>query len=145
MQSVWEHPLSLQHEPDPNLIPRGQVLQGLSAGSAFDVTVTTESTLLGRQSSVHGQSLSRVVEAVPPLLSQVRLRPPDATTTELLLEYEVLETAGQMYYALSEASAITEGGKVIQWPAKALDITDGASFHDCTPFYTRKRSIQVIS
>lgn len=77
------------------------------------MTVTTESTLLGRQSSVHGKPLSRVVEAVPPLLSQVRLRPPDATTTELLLEYEVLETAGQMYYALSEAAAIPESAKVM--------------------------------
>lgn len=62
---------------------------------------------------MHGKFSSRVVEAVPPLLSQVRLRPPDATTTELLLEYEVLETAGQMYYALSEAAATLAGGKVM--------------------------------
>ena len=74
--------------------------------------------------------MSRVVEAVPPLLSQVQLRPPDATTTELLLEYEVLETPGRMYFAISEAAAMPESGKVMKmtcgWPA--MTSQDSVSF-----------------
>lgn len=38
--------------------------------------------------------------------------PPDATPTELLLEYEVLGTPGTLHYALAEADAAAQGGKV---------------------------------
>lgn len=55
---------------------------------------------------------SRVVEAVPPVLARVRVSPPDATTSELLLEYEVTGTAGRMYYALSEVQPAAKAGKV---------------------------------
>lgn len=63
---------------------------------------------------MYGEAQARVIEAVPPLLAWVRLAPPDATTTELLLEYEVLQTTGRMYYALCEAEAADKGGKVTQ-------------------------------
>lgn len=53
-----------------------------------------------------------MVEAVPPILTRVRASPLDATTTEVLLEYEVVGTVGRMYYALTEAEAAATGGKV---------------------------------
>lgn len=55
-----------------------------------------------------------MVGAVPPILARVRASPVDATTTELLVGYEVLGTAGKMYYALSESEAAAKGGKVTQ-------------------------------
>lgn len=72
----------------------------------------TESTLTGSRSSVYGESTFRVVEAVPPTISRLRLSPLDATTTELLLEHEVLGTAGRMHYAVLEVQAATMSGKV---------------------------------
>lgn len=89
-----------------------QELNNLAAGSAFDVAAHTEALLLGRRSEVYGVSTSRVVEAVPPALSRVRINPPDATTTQLLLEYEVLGTTGLMYHALMEAGEAADKEKV---------------------------------
>lgn len=89
-----------------------QVLEGLAAGSAFDVIARTESTLLDLSSGVFGAPATLVLEAVPPVLARVQLRPPDAATTELILEYEVRDTAGRMYYVLTEAEAAAKGGKV---------------------------------
>lgn len=63
---------------------------------------------------MYGEAQARVIEAVPPLLARVRLVPPDATTIELLLEYEVMQTAGRMYYALCEVEAADKGEKVTQ-------------------------------
>lgn len=91
---------------------RGQELYGLAAGSAFDVTALSESILSGRQSGVYGVSASRVVEAVPPVLERVRAEAPDATTTELVVEYEVRGTAGRLHYALAEEVVATKAGKV---------------------------------
>lgn len=54
----------------------------------------------------------RVVEAVPPSLTRVRLGPLDATTSELILEYQIRGAAGRMYYTLSELEAADKSGKV---------------------------------
>lgn len=62
---------------------------------------------------MYGEAQTREIEAVPPILARVKARPPDATTTELLLEYEVLGTAGRLHYTLSEAEASAKGGKVV--------------------------------
>lgn len=91
---------------------RGQELYGLAAGSAFDVTARSESILSGRPSGVYGVSASQVVEAVPPVLDRVRARAPDATTTELVVEYEVRGTSGRLHYALAEEGVATKAGKV---------------------------------
>lgn len=63
---------------------------------------------------MYGEAQTRMIEAVPPVLAWVKASPPDATTTELLLEYDVLGTAGTLYYALSEAEAAAKGGKVVK-------------------------------
>lgn len=63
-------------------------------------------------SGVFGASTSRVIEAVPPVLTNVRTRAPDATTTELLVEYEVRGTASRVYYALAERPEAEKGGQV---------------------------------
>lgn len=59
---------------------------------------------------MYGEAQARTIEAVPPILARVRASPPDATTTELLLEYGVLGTAGTLHYTLSEAEAAAKGG-----------------------------------
>ena len=87
-------------------------IHDLAAGSAFEVVAQTESTMLGRQSSVYGEAQARLVEAVPPVLARVRAVPADATTSEMLLEFEVLGTTGTLHYALSEAEAAAKGGQV---------------------------------
>lgn len=89
-----------------------QELNGFALGSAFDVAARTEATSLGHQSGVYGVPTMRVVEAVPPSLTRVRLAPLDATTSELVLEYQVRGTAGRMYYTLSELEATAKWGKV---------------------------------
>lgn len=105
--------------------PLQQELQGIAAGSAFDVTACTESVSMGHPSGVFGESLSRTIDAVPPALVNVRARPPDATTTELLVEYEVLGTAGRLYYALVEQSEMDKGGKVSTAdPLKTFPVID---------------------
>lgn len=95
----------------PPLSP-AQEIHGLTPGSAFEVTAQTESTLQRRQSSVYGEVQERLIEAVPPILARVAASPPDATTTELLVEYDVLGTAGMLHYVLSEAESATQGGQV---------------------------------
>lgn len=62
---------------------------------------------------MYGEAQTRAIEAVPPILARVKASPPDATTTELLLEYEVLGTTGRLYYTLSEAETSAKGGKVV--------------------------------
>lgn len=99
------------HLPTPPV----QEIHDLAPGSAFEVTAQTESTLQRRLSSVYGEVQERVVQAVPPVLARATASPPDATTTEILLEYEVLGTAGLLHYALAEAgagAAAAQGGKV---------------------------------
>lgn len=61
-------------------------------------------------------STSRVVEAVPPVLEGVRARPPDTTTTELVVGYAVRGTSGTLYYAVAEVDVTTKGGKVWRCP-----------------------------
>lgn len=68
---------------------------------------------MGHSSAVYGVSSSHVVEAVPPTLVRVQMGPSDASTSELLLEYNVVGTAGRMYYALWEVESGSKGGKVI--------------------------------
>lgn len=82
------------------------------AGSAFDVTARTESALMSHPSGVFGECTYRVIEAVPPVLVNVRTHAPDATTTELLVEYEVRGTAGRVFYALAERPDVETGGQV---------------------------------
>ena len=106
-------------------LPPAQEIRDLAPGSAFEVTAQTESTLQRRQSSVYGEVQERLIEAVPPVLARVTASPPDATTTELLLEYEVLGTTGTLHYALSEAEAAAQGGKVNKRPELISVCWDG--------------------
>lgn len=89
-----------------------QEFNGLALGSAFDVAARTEATSLDYQSGVYGVPIMRVVEAIPPSLLRVRLDPLDATTSELILEYQVRGAAGRMYYTLLESEAADKPGKV---------------------------------
>lgn len=107
--------LTLHQPPTPAhrlSLPPVQEIHDLAPGSAFEVTAQTESTLQRRQSSVYGEVQERLIDAVPPILARVTAAPPDATTTELLLTYEVVGTAGTLHYALSEAETAAQGGKV---------------------------------
>ncbi len=63
---------------------------------------------------MYGEAQARLVEAVPPVLARVRAAPADATTSEMLVEFEVLGTTGTLHYALSEAEAAAKGGQVIR-------------------------------
>lgn len=100
--------------PPPPQLFSSKEIHDLAAGSAFEVEAQTESTLLGRQSSVYGEAQARLVEAVPPVLARVRAAPADATTSEMRVEFEVLGTTGTLHYALSEAEAAAKGGQVIK-------------------------------